>query len=390
MSNERSVRVYPDDWGPPGVVFEGGAEVEGSAERAGGAAAPGPTPALVPGRRIVGYSAVLLPHTDGGEVDWVGFESLLGRTLDAGLIPAVNMDTGYVQLLPEPDRARVLATAASLAGPGGFAAGAFVPDTQGDGYDPAAYNRAAAQVAEAGGTPVVFPSWGLASLSEEVWVEAQASLGAELDRFIAFELGDMFVPYGRIYSLEAYRGLLGIASCIGAKHSSLSRQAEWDRLALRNEVRADFSVFTGNDLAIDMVCYGSDYLLGLSAFAPDAFAERDRRWAAEEASFHELNDLLQYLGFFAFRPPVPGYRHDAAMFLKLRGRIDSDATPAGAPTRPDCDRAVLADIADRLAAMGSVQPTKMECRASSALGDATDRSANCSGRAGRSSVDPFQ
>jgi phosphoglycerate dehydrogenase-like enzyme len=142
-----------------------GAEVR-APERAG-AAAP-PTPALVPGRRIVGYSAVLLPHTDGGEVDWVGFESLLGRTLDAGLIPAVNMDTGYVQLLTEPDRARVLATAASLAGPGGFAAGAFVPDTEGDAYDPAAYSRAAAQVAEAGGTPVVFPSWGLASLSEEV------------------------------------------------------------------------------------------------------------------------------------------------------------------------------------------------------------------------------
>jgi dihydrodipicolinate synthase/N-acetylneuraminate lyase len=267
----------------------------------------------------LGYSAVLLPHTDVGEVDWLGFESLLGRTIAAGLIPAVNMDTGYVQLLTEPDRARVLSTAASLAGAGGFAAGAFVPDTEGDAYDPAAYSRAAAQVAEAGGTPVVFPSWGLASLSEEGWVEAQASLGAELDRFIAFELGDMFVPYGRIYSLEAYRGLLGIPSCIGAKHSSLSRQAEWDRLALRNEVRADFSVFTGNDLAIDMVCYGSDYLLGLSAFAPDAFAERDRRWAAEEASFHELNDLLQYLGFFAFRPPVPGYRHDAAMFLTAAG-----------------------------------------------------------------------
>ena len=100
-----------------------------------------------------------------------------------------------------------------------------------------------------------------------------------------------------------------------------------------------------------MVCYGSDYLLGLSTFAPDAFAERDRRWAAEEASFHELNDLLQYLGFFAFRAPVPGYRHNAAMFLQLRGWIDSDATPEGAPRRPDSDRAVLADIADRLEVM---------------------------------------
>ncbi len=114
--------------------------------------------------------------------------------------------------------------------------------------------------------------------------------------------------------------MLGISSCIGAKHSSLSRAAEWDRLALRDRVRPEFHVFTGNDLAIDMACYGSDYLLGLSAFAPDAFAERDRRWAARDRSFYELNDLLQYLGYFAFRPPVPAYRHDAAMLLALRGR----------------------------------------------------------------------
>ena len=110
-----------------------------------------------------------------------------------------------------------------------------MPDAEGDAYDADAYGRATAEVAEAGGTPVLFPSWGLASLSEDGWVGAQAALGAKLDRFIAFELGDMFVPYGRIYSLEAYRGLLGVPSCIGAKHSSLSRQAEWDRLALRND-----------------------------------------------------------------------------------------------------------------------------------------------------------
>ena len=35
--------------------------------------------------------------------------------------------------------------------------------------------------------------------------------------------------------------------------------------------------------------------------------------------FYELNDLLQYLGSFSFREPVPAYRHDAAMFLRTRG-----------------------------------------------------------------------
>ena len=110
--------------------------------------------------------------------------------------------------------------------------------------------------------------------------------------------------------------------------------------------------FTGNDLAIDMVCYGSDYLLGLSAFAPEAFAERDRRWAAGDRAFHELNDLLQYLG--ALRVPGAGAR-----LPPRRGDVPrssaagstSDATPPGAPRRPDSDRAVLADIAERLEAM---------------------------------------
>jgi hypothetical protein len=158
----------------------------------------------------------------------------------------------------------------------------------------------------------------------------------------------MFVPYGRIVSLDAYRGLLDAPTCIGAKHSSLHRQPEWDRLALRDAVRPDFLVLTGNDLAIDMVMYGSDYLLGLSTFAPDAFAVRDWLWADGDARFHELNDLLQHLGHLAFRSPVPAYRHDAAMVFELRGWASSDVTPAGVPRRPASDRAVLAELVERL------------------------------------------
>ena len=114
--------------------------------------------------------------------------------------------------------------------------------------------------------------------------------------------------------------------CIGAKHSSLSRTLEWERLQLRNQERPDFQVCTGNDLAIDMVIYGSDYLLGLSTFCPDAFAKRDAMWEAGDPDFFELNDLLQYLGTFAFRPNVPAYKHSAAMFLKLRGQISTNRT----------------------------------------------------------------
>ena len=83
----------------------------------------------------------------------------------------------------------------------------------------------------------------------------------------------MFAPFGAIYDLETYGGLLGVSACVGAKHSSLNRQLEWERIRLRDAIRPDFKVFTGNDLAIDMVIYGSDYLLGLSTFVPDLFAE---------------------------------------------------------------------------------------------------------------------
>ncbi len=302
---------------------------------------------ILPGRAITGMSAVLLPHTSDGAIDWAATEAHVGRTCAAGLTPAVNMDTGYVQLLTEAEKLRVLELTQRVTG-GAFVAGAYVPDTEGDPFDVEAYVTAATRVAEHGGTPVIFPSHGLNALEDAAWVEALAAIGSELDRFIGFELGAMFVPYGRVYSLDAYRGLMEIPQCIGAKHSSLSRQLEWDRLDARDEARPDFTVFTGNDLAIDMVMYGSDYLLGLSTFAPEAFAARDRMWAEGDARFHELNDLLQYLGHFTFRAPVPGYRHDAAITFELRGWAESDRTPEGAPRRPDGDRAVLADIIERL------------------------------------------
>ena len=173
-------------------------------------------------------------------------------------------------------------------------------------------------------------------------------LAAHTDGFIAFELGTMFAPFGAIYDLETYRGLMEIAQCTGAKHSSLSRQLEWERIQLRDRVRPDFKVYTGNDLAVDMVIYGSDYLLGLSTFVPDLFAKRDAMWLAGDAGFYAMNDLIQYLGFLAFRPPVPAYKHSAAQFLKLRGWIGSDQTHRESPRRPESDIAILRDIADRM------------------------------------------
>jgi hypothetical protein len=241
-----------------------------------------------------------------------------------------------------------LARAAAVLAGAPFVAGAFVADGPGDAYDPGATAAAVEAAAGAGATPVVFPSHGLRGLDEAAAVGAHAALADACPSFIAFELGEAFVPFGRIYSLEAWRGLLDIPACVGAKHSSLSRIEEWRRLRLRDELRPDFAVFTGNDLAIDMVMYGSDYLLGLATFAPDRFAERDRLWASGDGRFAELNDALQFLGAFAFRSPVPAYKHSAAQFLQLRGWVGPDAAHPAAARRPASDVAVLAGIGQRL------------------------------------------
>ena len=281
---------------------------------------------LRPGRTITGMSAVLLPHRSSIEIDWGAFEAHVSRTATAGLRPAVNMDTGFVHLLTAEQRAEVLSRTRSLGVD--FVAGAF------DAADVEA-------VQALGGLPIIFPSAGTVEV-----VPAYERLAASADRFLGFELSPVFNPDGRIWDLDTYRAVLDIPQCVGAKHSSLDRQAEWDRLRLRDEHRPDFMVLTGNDLAIDMVMYGSDYLLGLSTFAPEEFAARDRCWANGDLDgFHRRNDLLQWLGTTAFRPPVPAYRHDAALFLQLRGWASHDATPEGAPRRPAWERELLADIA---------------------------------------------
>lgn len=304
-----------------------------------------PTAMIRPKRRITGISAILLPFHESGEIDWPGLADHVRRTAEAGLTPAVNMDTGFANLITEEERTKVLRATRCALGGGAFVAGAYVADRPGDSFDADAYFRQVESIQSQGGTPIIFQSYGLTGGDV---LRAYEDIGGKTDRFIAFELGKMFAPFGAIYDLDTYRGLLGLAACIGAKHSSLSRRLEWERLQLRDALRPDFKLFTGNDLAIDMVIYGSDYLLGLSTFAPDLFARRDAMWLAGDPAFYEINDLLQYLGFLAFRPPVPAYKHSAAQFLKLRGWIDSDRTHRDSPTRPASDIAILRDIAARM------------------------------------------
>ncbi len=299
-------------------------------------------------RKITGMSAILLPLLSETEIDWSGLRDHVARTADAGLIPAVNMDTGYGNLISSRERLEVLrATQETVAGRP-FIAGAFVGDSPDAPFDFDQYRQRIDEIQSFGGTPVIFQSYGLTHQPASQLIESYARIGEHAGSFYAFELGTMFAPFGAIYDLGIYEQLMRIPQCLGAKHSSLNRRLEWQRLQLRDATRPDFLVLTGNDLAIDMVMYGSDYLLGLSTFAPGEFARRDAMWEQGDSDFYELNDLLQYLGFLAFRAPVPAYKHNAAQFLKLRGWIQTSLTYPGSAQRPEADVAILEEILKRL------------------------------------------
>jgi len=121
--------------------------------------------------------------------------------------------------------------------------------------------------------------------------------------------------------------LLEISEIKGIKHFITGRLIELERLALRDTHRPDFRIYTGNDLGINMIEYGSDYLLGLATLAPEKFAERDRLWETGDPAYYALSDALQYLGNVAFREPVPAYKHSAAVFCtSLEDSFRSDTS----------------------------------------------------------------
>lgn len=301
---------------------------------------------LRPGRRIHGISAVLLPYTAAGRIDWAAFEAHVTRTQRAGLDVAVNMDTGFVDLLtPEERLAVLLATRRALGPNAPFYAGAFAGD---DGDPIAAYHAAADAIASLGGTPVLVQCRAMHGQGAAGKEDFYARILAGCDRAIAFELSPIFAPHGEIWDDETFARLLALPKLLGAKHSSLDRGTELRRLAVRDRLRPEFRVYTGNDLAIDLVASGSDYLLGLSTFAPDRFAARDLAFFEGRLAYLAQNDALQHLGNVGFRAPVPAYKHAAAQFLHLVGALPSDAIHPRAPRRPGSDRVLLHDCARRL------------------------------------------
>src|SRR5438034_533288 len=80
-----------------------------------------------PGRKMQGIAAALLPFEANGRVAVEAFQNHLGATHRAGLMNAVNMDTGYVNFLSEEEKRDVLRWAREALGAGvPFVAGAYI------------------------------------------------------------------------------------------------------------------------------------------------------------------------------------------------------------------------------------------------------------------------
>ena len=297
-------------------------------------------------RKIEGISAIFLPFHEDGTPDFESFLAHVDRTYAVGLTPAINMDTGYANLLSREQRLEILDLMPAAANGHRFVTGAFIEGETGDLVS--LYTRETDAIQQRGGTPIMFQSTALTSLPDDKLIDVYCQVASKCESLIGFELGKMFAPFGAIYNLEVFQELMQIPQIVGIKHSSLKRELEWQRLNLRDKLRPDFKIYTGNDLAIDMVMYGSDYLLGLSTFAPDYFAKRDEYWLTGNPRFYELNDVLQYLGQFAFRAPTSAYKHSAAQFMKLRGWIKSNEPHPNAPRRPESDIEILQKILDQL------------------------------------------
>ena len=302
---------------------------------------------LRPRRRVEGIAAALLPYEPDGRVAVEAFQQSLSRTREAGLTNAVNMDTGYVNLLGEDEKLEVLRWTREALGAGvPFVAGAYVEGLDGDVVS--LYRRQMDAIAEAGGTPIIFQTARMHALGAHEKVSLYREVCRGYPEVLGFELSQVFAPCGEVFDEETVRGLLDIPEMKGMKHSSLDRLTELSRLDLRDRVRPEFRVYTGNDLGVNMIEYGSDYLLGLAAFAPEKFAERDRLWERGDARYYALSDALQHLGNVAFRAPVPAYKHSAAVFLHLRGRIPSPLTHPASPKRPPWEADIIRDCATRL------------------------------------------
>src|SRR6266581_346962 len=149
-------------------------------------------------RKVQGIAAALLPFAADGRVAVEAFQKHLQATHRAGLMNAVNMDTGYVNYLDEAEKKGVLRwTREALGKDVPFVAGAYIEGQSGDVVE--LYRKQMNAIAECGGIPILFQTRQLHGkpAKEKAAVYEAACQG--FAHVLAFELGQVFAPNGEIF-----------------------------------------------------------------------------------------------------------------------------------------------------------------------------------------------
>lgn len=300
-------------------------------------------------------AALSVPVTDAGEIDFDCFAQDLERTASYRIEPAVLMDTYQVNHCTLDQQIRGLEVAQAVMAGRPFTAGVYIEDEV-SGNDPADIIRAYQNKIEIlegryGASPIIFQTQGLKQAEAATVVRVYRELSkASRGGLKAFELSPVFAPNGWMFPGESLIEILSGDQWDGAKHSSLNPSMEWT--LLQKIHRLGKRLYTGNDYDFaSMMFNGSDALLGIATFIPDKFRElADALEAEEKARYFELATGMEFLGRVAFQPPVPAYKHGAAMVKNMRGWYPTDRLLSNNPfTR---DAAHRADLRAALAYLG--------------------------------------
>lgn len=304
-------------------------------------------------------AALSVPVTEVGEIDFDCFAQDIARTVEFGIEPAVLMDTYQINHCTQEQQRRGLDVTREVMAGRPFTAGVYIEDEV-SGNDLGDIIRAYQRKIELfetryGARPIIFQTAALREADAGTVVRVYREIvKASRGGLKAFELSPVFAPNGWMFPSDSLIEIMADDRWEGVKHSSLNPSMEW---ALLQKIhRLGKRLYTGNDYDFaSMLFNGSDALLGIATFMPDQFRElanalRD----GDRLRFYDLGTRMEFLGRVAFRPPVPAYKHSAAMVKQMRGWYPTDHVLPGNPFLRD--GAHKAELLEALVLVGVIQP----------------------------------
>ena len=281
------------------------------------------------GREPHFIAALSVPVTDEGDIDFECFAEDLERTVGYGIEPAVLMDTYQINHCTLEQQIRGLEVARDVMAGRPYTAGVYIENERTGNYPDeiirAYRNKIEIFEGRYGASPIIFQTEPLkyADAATVVRVYRELAKGSR-GGLKAFELSPVFAPNGWMFPDDALIEILSDDKWDGAKHSSLDPSMEW--MLLQKVSRLGKRLYTGNDYDFaSMIFNGCDALLGIATFIPDKFRElADTLRDGDKARYFELATAMEFLGRVAFQPPVPAYKHGAAMVKQMRGWYPTD------------------------------------------------------------------